>query len=54
VDELRDLTLAETNILLTHSNQREETSTILIERKRCDERLASKGGEIFNPTCAPE
>jgi hypothetical protein len=40
VDELRDLTLAETNILLTHSNQREETSTILIERKRCDERLA--------------
>ena len=45
MDELRDLTLAETNILLTHSNQREETSTILIEIKRSDERLALKGGE---------
>jgi hypothetical protein len=24
-----------------------ETSTILTERKRCDERLASKGGESY-------
>jgi hypothetical protein len=47
VDELRDLPITKKDILLTHSCQWADTSTILIERKRCDVRLALKGGEIF-------
>jgi hypothetical protein len=43
VDELRDLPITKTDILLTHSYHWADTSSIVIERKRCDERLASKG-----------
>jgi hypothetical protein len=45
VDELRDLPITKTDILLTYSCNWADTSTIVIERKRCDERLASKVGE---------
>jgi hypothetical protein len=47
VDELRDLILSETDILLTNSYQLAEASRKLTKRERCDERLASKGGESF-------
>jgi hypothetical protein len=47
VDELRDLILSETDILLTHSYQLAKASRKLTKRKRCDERLASRGGESF-------
>jgi len=41
---LRDLPITKTDILLTHSCYLEDTSTIVIVRKRCDERLAFEGG----------
>jgi hypothetical protein len=44
VDELRDLPITKTDILLTHSCHWADTSTIVIERKRYDGRFASKGG----------
>jgi hypothetical protein len=43
VDELRDLPITKTDILLIHSCLWADTSSIVIERKRCDERLALKG-----------
>jgi hypothetical protein len=45
VDELRDLPITKTEILLTHFYNWSETSTRVIEIKRCDERLVSKEGE---------
>jgi hypothetical protein len=45
VDELRDLQIIKTDILLTYSCNWANTSNMVIEKKRCDERLASKGGE---------
>jgi hypothetical protein len=44
VDELRDLPINKTDILLTHSCHWVDTSIIVIERKRCDERLAWRAG----------
>jgi len=48
VDELRDLPITKTDILLTHYCHWAETSTIVIERKRCDERIASGMGGKYN------
>jgi hypothetical protein len=45
VDELRDLPIIKTDILLTHSCHWTNTSAIVIERKRCDVRLDLKVGE---------
>jgi hypothetical protein len=53
VDELRDLPITKTDILLTHSCHWADTSTIVIERKRCDERIVSKGGETFLTSVFP-
>jgi hypothetical protein len=47
VDELRDLPITKTDILLTHSCHWVDTSTKVIERKRCDVRLGLAPGAFI-------
>jgi hypothetical protein len=53
VDELRDLPITKTDILLTHSCHCADTSAIEMEGKRCDESLASKEWENILPLISP-